>query len=206
MTTRSARRRETLDEETILDATATILRRHGPAKATVLDVARELGVSHGSVYRFFPSKAALREQVTRRWLTAAHGVLAGIAGQTDVAPPARLESWLGTLYSTTRGQVADDPELFATFLVLVREQSGVVDAHVAELRRQIAGILADGAADGSLAPDPDVTGAAAAVLNAVTRFHHPAHAAAWERDGAQADFGALRALVLDALRPTRGDG
>ena len=138
MTTRSARRREILDEETILDATATILRRHGPAKATVLDVARELGVSHGSVYRFFPSKAALREEVTRRWLTAGHGVLAGIAARTDLPPPARLESWLGTLFGTTRGQVADDPELFATFLVLVREQSGVVDAHVAELRRAVS--------------------------------------------------------------------
>ncbi|WP_285680262.1 acyltransferase domain-containing protein, partial [Kitasatospora phosalacinea] len=38
-----------------------VLRRYGPAKATVVDVARALGVSHGSVYRHFGTKAALRE-------------------------------------------------------------------------------------------------------------------------------------------------
>ncbi|GAB3955507.1 hypothetical protein GCM10027614_65040 [Micromonospora vulcania] len=52
----------------ILDAAEEVLRRYGPAKATVLDVARALGVSHGSVYRHFASKAALREAVAERWL------------------------------------------------------------------------------------------------------------------------------------------
>ena len=45
-----------------------MLRRFGPAKTTVVDVARALDVSHGSVYRHFPSKAALRDAVTERWL------------------------------------------------------------------------------------------------------------------------------------------
>ncbi|MFC7510822.1 TetR/AcrR family transcriptional regulator [Streptomyces thermocarboxydus] len=58
---------ETLTAERILEATE-VLRRHGPAKATVVDVARALGVSHGSVYRHFRTKAALREAVTKRWL------------------------------------------------------------------------------------------------------------------------------------------
>jgi AcrR family transcriptional regulator len=40
-----------LDAETILTATEDVLRRHGPEKATVLDVARALGVSHASIYR-----------------------------------------------------------------------------------------------------------------------------------------------------------
>jgi AcrR family transcriptional regulator len=34
-----------------------------------VDVAQALGVSHGVVYRHFPSKAALRDAVTERWLT-----------------------------------------------------------------------------------------------------------------------------------------
>ena len=49
-----------LDEDSILAATEDVLRRYGPSKATVLDVARALGVSHASVYRHFPSKTALR--------------------------------------------------------------------------------------------------------------------------------------------------
>ena len=55
-----------------------VLRRHGPAKANVVDIARALGVSHGTVYRHFPSKQALREAVTRRWLDHFHHELAPV--------------------------------------------------------------------------------------------------------------------------------
>jgi len=34
----------------------------------VVDVARALDVGHGTVYRHFPSEAALRDPVTERWL------------------------------------------------------------------------------------------------------------------------------------------
>lgn len=69
---------ETLTAERILEATEEVLRRHGPAKATVVDVARALGVSHGSVYRHFRTKAALREAVTKRWLDFTSRTLSGI--------------------------------------------------------------------------------------------------------------------------------
>ena len=52
-----------LTPERILEVTEDVLRRFGLAKATVVDVARALDVSHGSVYRHFPSKASLREAV-----------------------------------------------------------------------------------------------------------------------------------------------
>jgi AcrR family transcriptional regulator len=55
-----------LTPETILDAAEEVLRRYGPAKASVVDVPRALDVSHGSVYRHFASKAALRDAVTER--------------------------------------------------------------------------------------------------------------------------------------------
>ena len=54
-----------LTPERILEATEEVLRRYGLAKATVVDVARALDVSHGSVYRHFPSKASLREALAR---------------------------------------------------------------------------------------------------------------------------------------------
>ena len=56
-----------LTSDQILVAAEDVLRRYGPEKANVVDVARALGVSHGSVYRHFPSKAALRGAVTDRW-------------------------------------------------------------------------------------------------------------------------------------------
>lgn len=83
----------TLTPEQILTAAEDVLRRYGPAKATVVDIARALGVSHGSVYRHFPSKAALREAVTQRWLDQAHEALAAITVERGPAPE-RLHRWL----------------------------------------------------------------------------------------------------------------
>ena len=67
-----------LTPERILEVTEDVLRRYGLAKATVVDVARALDVSHGSVYRHFPSKASLRQAVAKRWLERVSAPLAKI--------------------------------------------------------------------------------------------------------------------------------
>jgi AcrR family transcriptional regulator len=85
-----------LTPERILEATEEVLRRYGLAKATVVDVARALDVSHGSVYRHFPSKASLRQAVAKRWLDRANAPLQKIAESAGPAP-ARLEKWLRTM-------------------------------------------------------------------------------------------------------------
>ena len=75
-----------LTSERILEVTEDVLRRFGLAKATVVDVARALDVSHGSVYRHFPSKASLRQAVAKRWLDRFNAPLQQIVEETGPAP------------------------------------------------------------------------------------------------------------------------
>ena len=82
-----------LTPERILEVTEDVLRRYGLAKATVVDVARALDVSHGSVYRHFPSKASLREAVAKRWLDRLSAPVLKIAEASGPAPE-RLDKWL----------------------------------------------------------------------------------------------------------------
>src|SRR5512133_1412278 len=103
---------ETLTPERILEAAEDVLRRYGPAKANVVDVARALGVSHGSVYRHFPSKAALRDAVAERWLARVSAPLAAVAAE-DTPAPKRLHLWLDLLISIKRKKAHQDPEMFA---------------------------------------------------------------------------------------------
>jgi AcrR family transcriptional regulator len=189
---------ETLTPERILEATEEVLRRYGPAKATVVDVARALGVSHGSVYRHFRTKAELRDAVTQRWLAEAHASLADIAaGQGPAAD--RLPRWLAELFAAKRRKAGLDPELFATFQVLARDNSGAVSRHVTETIGQLAGIVADGVRHGEFAPcDTAVT--ARAVWDATCRFHDPAYAAEWVLPGIDEEFAAVCELILRGLR------
>jgi AcrR family transcriptional regulator len=190
---------QTLTPERILEATEDVLRRYGPAKATVVDVARALGVSHGSVYRHFATKAALREAVTQRWLEQAHADLHLIAGQDGPAPD-RLGRWLDGLFAAKRRKAGSDPELFATYMVLVQENSATVARHIEEMVGQIARILADGAGRGEFTlPAADAPTAARAVWDATCRFHDPSFAAGWSAPTIDTAYTAVRTLVLRGL-------
>jgi AcrR family transcriptional regulator len=191
---------DVLTADRILDATEEVLRRYGPAKATVVDVARALGVSHGSVYRHFGTKTALREAVAQRWLDRTHRGLAGIAADGGLAPAERLRTWCRALFDTKRHRSVDDPELFATFGVLAEENSAIVDRHVGDLTAQLTGIVRAGVSDGSfrqsLAPEATAT----ALLDATSRFHAPYHAREWQSPGAEDRLETVLDLLLTGLR------
>ncbi|WP_329117015.1 TetR/AcrR family transcriptional regulator [Streptomyces sp. NBC_01465] len=190
---------EALTPERILEATEDVLRRHGPAKATVVDVARVLGVSHGSVYRHFRTKAALREAVTERWLGRTEAALAKITADAGEPAPSKLEHWLTTLFEAKRHKAGDDPELFATYTVLLDESSGVVDRHLTELVSQVTEIIEQGTREGEFAVD-DAGSAAQAVFAATARFHDPGYAAEWRRPTIEAEFSAVSGLLMRGLR------
>lgn len=111
----------------ILDAAEEVLRRHGPQKANVVDVARALGVSHGTIYRHYASKTALWKAVTRRWLQRVEAPLADVA-QSSGSALDRLHRWLSQLVSIKREKRTTDPamdEHFDQVWRLVR--NGLVD-------------------------------------------------------------------------------
>ncbi|WNM35005.1 TetR family transcriptional regulator [Streptomyces sp. Li-HN-5-11] len=190
---------ETLTAERILEATEEVLRRHGPAKATVVDVARALGVSHGSVYRHFRTKAALREAVTKRWLDRTSDALSSIAAEDGRDPAARLRDWLRGLFEAKRRKAGDDPELFATYSVLVGENGVAVGEHLADLTAQLTRIVEAGAEAGVFAvADPAAT--ARALFHATSRFHDPCHAREWKRPEIEEEFEAVTGLLLRGLR------
>jgi len=193
-----------LTPERILEAAEEVLRRFGPEKATVVDVARALGVTHASVYRHFASKAALRDAVVRRWLGTMMPPLEAVVAEEGPAP-GRLRRWLEFLIAAKRRRATEDPELFATYSSLKAQSREVVQAHVDALVGQAARIIADGVARGEFAvADPAAAGRA--VLHAMTRFYGPSHAAEWSDPAFGEAFDHLWRLLaagLGAREPSR---
>lgn len=187
-----------LTPEAILDTAEEVLRRYGPAKATVVDVARVLDVSHGSVYRHFASKAELRDAVTERWLERVSAPLEAVVNRPGPATD-RLHDWLVRLATTKQGMATSDPELFETFQQLTLASREVVAAHVDHLADQLARIVADGMAAGEFRPgDAAVLGRA--VLHATARFHHPAHAPEWGDPALAGELDEVFALLMHGLK------
>jgi AcrR family transcriptional regulator len=186
-----------LTRKQILDTAEDVLRRYGPAKATVADVARALRVSPGSIYRHFPTKTALREAVTRDWLDRIHAGLDEIA-TSDAPAPERLRLWLNTLFDAKKKHSRDDPELFDTYSTLVAEHGEAVTEHVRDLTRQIRTIILAGVERGEFA-DMDADAAASAVFTATTRFHNPLHVAEWGEPGVDTVLQEVTDLVIAGL-------
>lgn len=132
--------------ERILSAATALLRKHGPAKVTVLDVAARAGMSHPNVYRHFKSKSALQEAVAEIWLKTIFIPLEKIAVSSAPADR-RLDKWMMTLSLLLSKTYADDPELFLMYRLLAKGNTLVIQRYQAALREQLIGILQDGIAN-----------------------------------------------------------
>jgi AcrR family transcriptional regulator len=188
---------EPLTREQILDAARQALRRYGPAKTTVVDVAQALGVSHGSVYRHFPTKAALRAAVVEDGLAAIDRRLTAIAAEPGSAVD-RLHRWLLALIEFKQGFAREDPELFQTYCMVAEDGPKVAGAHGTLLLSQLDRMLAQGVEAGEIRPSALEIGGRA-IFQATGRFHNPVHHREWADPEIGADFERLWSLLRDGL-------
>jgi AcrR family transcriptional regulator len=188
-----------LTRERIVAAAQDVIRRFGPAKATVLDVARALGVSHAAVYRHVATKAELRDLVVGRCAEATMPPLRDIAAQPGPAAQ-RLRAFIDALIAGKRRWAADDPELFLAYRTLTADAQSAVAVHVDELIELTATIIRAGVADGTFRT-VDPVAAGRALLVATSRFHHPVHAGEWGDPALDASYDDLWELLMTGLRP-----
>jgi AcrR family transcriptional regulator len=187
-----------LTRDRILAAAEEVLRRFGPDKATVVDVARTLGVSHAAVYRHVATKAELRDLVVGRWVEETMPPLRAIAAGRGSASH-QLRRLIDTLIAIKRRRAAEDPELFAAYRTLAADAQSVVAAHINELIGLAAIIIRSGVKEGTFRTIDSVA-AGKAVLFATSRFHHPAHAAEWADPAIDVAYKDVWQLLMDGLR------
>jgi AcrR family transcriptional regulator len=187
-----------LTRDRILTAAVDVIRRFGPDKATVVDVARALGVSHTAVYRHVATKAELRDLVVSRCAEATMPALRAIAAQTGPAPQ-RLRQLFDAVIAGKRRWAADDPELFAAYRTLAADAQSAAAVHVDEFIGLAALVIRTGIDEGTFrAVDPAST--ARAMLFATSRFHHPVHAAEWTDPAIDTAYNDVWTLLMDGLR------
>lgn len=185
--------------ERILDAAEAALRRYGVDKTNVVDIARALEMSHGNIYRHFPSKQALINAVVVRWLEGVNRPLEAIANDRSRPAAERLAAWFETLRAIKKRKIRDDPELFRLHYEVVERSSEVVKEHVGMLLGQLEQIIGDGVAAKEFPRKLDVKSAAQAFLHATSPFHHPAMVMR-EPPLTDAQARAVLALILAGLR------
>lgn len=132
----------------LIEAATRVLERHGPAAFTTNRVAEAAGVSIGSVYQYFPNKAALLIALHEREAERAWQELAELLKGTQTPPRARFEQLISAFFQIQGEAQAQHDALSdaqaspsSTLAFLAFEQQVV--AALAEFFRAATGKAAD---------------------------------------------------------------
>lgn len=181
-----------------LAAAEEILRRHGPQKTRLVDVAKAIKVSHSVLYRVFPDREALMDAVSARWLGCIDDELGRIA-ESNAAPDLRLRRWFHHLHHVKTVKIARDPELWANYDIAAARTSPTICSHVDIIRSQVAAILTAGIARG-IFPRVDIDECVDAFFNATMAFHHPRLVAEEGARERRPELDRILDLMLDGLK------
>jgi AcrR family transcriptional regulator len=187
----------------ILETAALFVRRHGPRRATVVEIAEAAGMSHANVYRYFPSKAALLEEVTAVWLRPIEAEIRVIAEGPDPAPD-KLERILFVVHRSYRDKLERDPALFRLLVEAAEANSSLARKHRGKVQGAVQRTIEEGFSQGSFR-QADLRRALALVFDVAHRFLHPT-AIALDAETARSAIDLRASRVARLLLQTLGSG
>jgi AcrR family transcriptional regulator len=181
----------------ILAAAAQQLKRYGVRKFTVVDVAETAGMTHPNVYRYFTSKTALIDALVTNWLKPLEERIEMVVSAPDPVPD-KLERMVVAISRAYRAARAEEPELFAAFVIATTTSRAVSRKHRARMRRAFERVIEEGIGAGVIGIRERAK-AQALLLDASWRFIDPASILAEADDDASFD-GRLERVLEAALQ------
>ena len=192
------------NEVRLVDIARAHVRKFGHARTTVVGVAADAGMTHANVYRYFPSKTALLDEVVASGLRPLEARLREAADGADPAHD-KLERMLIAVHRDYRAKLDEDPAVFDLLIEALAKNRPSARKHRARVQSEIQRVLEEGVASGAFAMT-DRRRAMSLIFDAAHRFIHPV-ALRLDRDAAAgavaSRFEAVLAMTLRALRTGR---
>jgi AcrR family transcriptional regulator len=180
------------------------IRRFGAQRTTIVGIAQEAGMTHANVYRYFPSKQELFEELTSAWLRPLEARLREAAEGADPAFD-KLERMLLAIHRAYRQKLEGDPELFDLLIDQLAHERPAARKHRSRVQAEIQRVVEEGVSSGAFAL-ADRRRAMALIFDATHRFVHPV-ALKLDREmhagSLTARFETVISMVLRALRTGR---
>jgi AcrR family transcriptional regulator len=153
-----------------LDVTLEQMRRHGFDRVRLVDIAKDLGVSHAALYSHFADRGALLDAVSERWVTALESSLEAVC-RKDKDPLAKIHEWFQKLYRTKRDKMLNDPELYKSFNFAAEERKSLYTSHLTRMSGQPTRLVEEAVARKKLTRYP-VEATVAVLFETTTGFHN----------------------------------
>ena len=154
-----------------IDVTMEKMREQGFDQVRLIDIAKELGLSHAALYAHFKDKTALFDAVSERWLLEIDESLEAVCRKSK-EPTEKILSWMLTLHRAKIAKVLHDPELYKAFDLSVAVQKPFARRHMESMERQLLFLVKEAVAKRRLR-DANPQSMAEVLRESMLSFHHP---------------------------------
>ncbi len=186
----------------ILEAAEKRFKHYGYAKTSMAEIAADLGMSPGNLYRYFPSKIDMALAIADEHHEAQFQELAAIAA-TDQPALERLRDLLHADMVTTYRKLEEEPRIYELATIIKSERPAWVNATLARERELLDAILRDGVANGEFDID-DVPFASEMLQSAFMKFRYPQLWSHLKLPELEREFHGVAKLVLIGLAGRTG--
>lgn len=156
----------------ILGAASARFMHYGYNKTTMAEIARDLNMSTGNLYRFFPSKLDIAEAIALAHEEKDFEKLNEVA-HLDQPAPQRLKALAHVVLTSTFTHIAESNKVFEVAQAIISERPEFANQRLAKEREFIIKILNDGIADKSFRAIKDVNWTAEVWQCATMKYRYP---------------------------------
>lgn len=187
----------------IVGAAAKRFKHYGYAKTSMAEIAADLGMSPGNLYRYFPGKIDIALAIAEAWHDAQHDELDKVVQDKSKPAVVRLRDFFHGDMVMTYQMIEKDPRTFELAQIIKTDKPLWINGLLARERVQVMTILDDGVAAGEF--DIENTEFVAEMLqSAMMKFRYPQLFSSLKLPQLEREFDGVARLLLVGLAGKTG--
>lgn len=173
------------------------VQRDGFDTLRLSDVARDLGVTHAALYKYFTDKQDLIDAINVQWMDEINSELQAICNH-DESATFRIQQWFLTLYEMRRDKVLKNAREYASYIRTEELRRPCAQQDALQRKEQLVGLV-QAAMDTGQIRQGDSRSVAGLLLSATDHFIHPAFIASHVLEDKKNDFKQLLHVLIRGL-------
>lgn len=187
----------------ILEAATKRFKHYGYAKTSMAEIAADLQMSPGNLYRYFPGKIDIALAIADEHHEVQFEALKAIAIQPGAPVIERLRDFFHADMVQTYRMIEKDPRTFELAQIIKTERPTWVHTHLAQERSLIVALLQEAVDAGDFDLD-DVAFTAEMLQSAMMKFRYPQLWTNLKLPALEREFDGVTQLLLFGLAGRKG--
>jgi AcrR family transcriptional regulator len=173
--------------------------RYGFGKTTMVEIARDCGMSAGNLYRYFESKFDIGVGVAQGYISEAEQILKGVLQRSDLTPAQRLEAFVLEKLRFMHSHIVEQPNVQDLVNYILDERWDLVERHRDVQNSFMSEILSEGNRTGEF-KIADVAQSANTIYAMTTKFRLPHFIKNVTLEELEDEAKAVVALMVQGLK------